>query len=90
MVEQYYGMGGGYGYGFGFGWILTILFWAFVIWVVLALVNGVSKQGCCGKHHHEHDAHKPEGDKVLDILKERYVKGEISKEDFDRMKQDIA
>ena len=36
-------------------------------------------------------AHKESGDSdtALEILKKRYVKGEITKEEFDRMKKDI-
>lgn len=29
------------------------------------------------------------GESALDILKKRYARGEITKEDFDRMKKDI-
>jgi len=85
-------MGNYYGYagGFGFGWIFTILFWALIVWAIVAIVNGVSGRGCCGVgHHHGHGDHKPEGGRAVDILKERYAKGEISKEDFERMKKDV-
>lgn len=81
----------GYGHmgalGFGFGWIFMILFWALVIWAILAFVRGASMGGCCGGHHREEHGHRE--DSALQILKERYAKGEISKEDFERMKKDI-
>ncbi len=83
-------MGWGYyghmGSGFGLGWIFMLLFWGLVIWAVFALVRGATGHGCCGHGH----GTQGRGEKTpLDILKERYAKGEISKEDFDRMKKDL-
>ena len=90
MMGSYYGVDGWYGYGFGLHWIFTILFWALILWLIVSLMRGVSGHGCCGKHHHGHGDHSSENGRALDILKERYAKGEISKEEFDRMKQDVA
>ncbi len=73
--------------GFGFGWIAMLLFWVLVIWAIFALVRGFSGHNCCG---HNQGEHKHGEGKVLDILKERYAKGEISKEEFERMKKDLS
>ncbi len=70
---------GDYGWGMGFGWIFMILFWALVILGIVYIVQAVSrKAGQPG----------PE-EKPLDILKKRYAKGEITKEEFERMKDDL-
>lgn len=62
---------------FGFGGILMIVFWGLVIWGIFALVRGGMHAG--------NSSHKEE-DRALAILKERYAKGEISKEEFEEKK----
>ena len=85
-MGNYFGHMGGLGFGFGFGWIFMLLFWGLVIWAVFALVRGVSGHGCWGGHNHgEHR----KSNNALDILKERYDKGEINKEEFEKMKKDL-
>ncbi len=74
------------GFGFGFGWIFMFIFWGLVIWAIFALVRGVSGRGCCG---HDHGENKHRENNALDILKERYAKGEVNKEDFEKMKKDL-
>lgn len=69
-----------WGGGFGFGWIFMLVFWGLIIWGIFALVRGVGGHG----------SHKEHGEKTpLDILKERYAKGEINKEEFDAKKKDL-
>ena len=79
----YGGMMGGYGFN-PFGMILSFVFWAliigggvlFVVW--LARNAGRTTLGASS------------GDAPLDILKVRYAKGEITKEQFDAIKQDLG
>ena len=72
------------GWGFGFGWIFMFIFWGLIIWAIFALVRGVSGHGCCGHGGKGHGEKTP-----LDILKERYAKGEINKEEFESKKKDL-
>lgn len=82
------GMFGGrlsYGFGFGcFGIILQVLFWALVIGLGLWLIGGWKK---IGRHDAPVSALQPES--ALVILKKRYARGEITKEQFDEMKRDL-
>ncbi|OGK21762.1 electron transporter RnfE [Candidatus Roizmanbacteria bacterium RIFCSPHIGHO2_02_FULL_37_13b] len=67
--------------GFGFGWIFMIIFWILIILGVVALVRYLrgTKQNSIYK------------DKIsLDILKERYAKGEINKKEFEDKKKDLS
>ncbi|OGL59091.1 hypothetical protein A3H10_02715 [Candidatus Uhrbacteria bacterium RIFCSPLOWO2_12_FULL_46_10] len=75
---------GAYGYGssfFGFfGMLIMIIFWVLVIVAIVALIRWliVQSQGS-GRSNH-----------AFDILKERYAKGEINKEEFEAKKQDLS
>ena len=69
----------GYGWmGMGIGWLFTILFWGLAIVGVLFLFPRTA--GGAG-------AATPKT--PLDILKERYAKGEIGKEEYEQKRQDI-
>lgn len=75
MMDWGYGMG-------GFGIILNIVIWVAVIIGIVFLVRwmaGFAKQ--------KDQATKE--DSALEILKKRYVSGEISKEEFEQKKRDI-
>ena len=63
----------------GLGWFLMVLFWVLVILGIVYLVRviaGKEKRG-------------PSEESPLDILKKRYARGEISKDEYDRMKDDL-
>jgi putative membrane protein len=71
---------GDYGWGMGFGWLFMILFWALVILGVVYIFKMVS----------ERSRPAEKGETALDILKKRYAKGEISKEEFEKIKDDLT
>lgn len=78
----------GYGYdsmmgwgGFGFGWLSMLFWWVFIILAIVAIVKWLSNN---------QNSTKREGDNALDILKERYAKGEVTKEQFEQMKKDLT
>jgi len=68
---------GSSGSGTWFGWIFMVAFGVLIVLVVLFLVQAMIK-----RENRSEQA-------PLDILKRRYAKGEISKEEFDRIKDDI-
>ncbi len=71
---------GDYGWGMGFGWLWLILFWVLVIGSIAYAVRSVSWRAT---RHHEKES-------PLAILKKGYAKGEITKDEFDRTKDDLA
>ncbi len=71
---------GAYGWGMGFGWLFMIIFWILVILGVAFIVQLVMRGGKGGG----------QGETPLDIVKKRYAKGEITKEEFERLKDDLT
>ena len=67
----------------GFGWIFMILWWALIVVGIVVLIRWIANQSRDTRNH-DH------GKSPLDILKERYAKGEINKEEFEEKKKDIT
>ena len=69
-----------FGFGF-FGLIFMVIFWGLIIFVVVALVRWMVGQGGRRNDHQSNSA--------LDILKERYAKGEIDQKEFEDKKKGL-
>lgn len=77
-----FGMMGNYGYGgMGYGGMFfDLLFLIIIIVLGYFLIKSLT----------EHNkAHSVEGKNALDIAKERYAKGEITKEDLEEIKKNL-
>ena len=69
-------------YGYGFNWLIMVLMMflslAFLVAVVLVIVWAVNRSRTGGF------------ESPLDILRKRYARGEITKEEYVRMKQELS
>ena len=76
------GMMGGWGMGW-FGMIFMLVFWVLVIVGLVFLIKWLIQTTSSGKTDGR------TGPKAIDILKERYARGEVSKDEFETIKQDL-
>ena len=78
------GMMGGWGMGW-FGGIFMMIFWVLILIGLILLIKWLVQTTSSGKLELGGGPGR-----ALDILKERYARGEIDKAEFERMKLDIS
>lgn len=71
----------GGGWGMGFGGPFMVLFWVLVIVVIVVLVKWIVDQSPAGKRGSDKSA--------LEILRERYARGEIDREEYEQKRRDL-
>lgn len=69
------------GWGPGFGWLFMLLFWGLVIVGIIALVKWLGASSSARS--------EPPPKTPLQILQERYARGEIEREEFEQKKRDL-
>ena len=80
LYENYGGWGPGGMMGWFGGGLMMIVFWVLLVSFIVWIVREVG-----GKNTHS----RPESS-ALEILKERYAKGEIDKKEFEDKKKDLS
>lgn len=62
--------------------VFMIAFWALIIWGLVVFIRWISDQA-------RHGGRAGKNETPLEILKERYAKGEINKKEFEEIKKDL-
>ncbi len=69
------------------GWLamalMMALFWGGVLVLAIWALRG-------GARHHHHDSPDPRPDSALGIARERFARGEINDEEFERIKRGLS
>ena len=72
---------GGYGWGMGFGWIFMLLFWVILIVAAVMAIRAFSGTSQASA--------KPRGDRAMEILRERFARGEIGREEYEEKRRTL-
>ena len=70
-----------HGWGMGGGWPFMVLIWGLVIAAIVAAIVTFTRRSGGNDRSRE---------SAMEILKKRYAKGELTKEEYDSMKKDIG
>ncbi len=83
-------------HGFGFGWggmilggLMMLLFWGVIIALVVFAVRALTRSGS-GQTTPPAGSPGETRDQALEILRERYARGEITKDEYTTMRQDLT
>lgn len=79
---------GGYGYGmmgYGWGWIMMLGILIIVVLIIFALVRYLQHSGNISRNISSNNP----SNRAIDILNERYARGEISDDEYKRKKAEI-
>lgn len=81
-----YGCGGSMGTGGNLaGWLLGLLFWIVLIILFLWLARYLTR----GDANRSESERRPENQTPLEILDERYARGELDKDEYEKRRQDL-
>lgn len=72
------GMNNGWGMGDGYGWIIGLIVFIAFIGVIVSVMQ------------RRKNSDRPKYNSPLDILKTRYAKGEITKDEYDEKRKHIS
>lgn len=72
---------GQYGGWMGFGWVFMVLFWVLLVVAIVMVVKWMSAGPSAPP--------AAKGDTPLDILNERYARGEIDQAEYQQKKSDL-
>ena len=70
---------GAWGWGMSFGWIFMLLFWILAVLGIVVLAKWLFSTSGSGES----------GKRPLEILKERYARGDIAREQYEQMRRDL-
>ncbi len=70
-------------YPYGGGWYMMAIWWLLMLVIIALAVGWFSRQRRSAGINGTNDS-------ALEILKRRYARGEISKEEFEEKKKDLA
>ena len=76
-----------YSHSFGYFSVFHILLWILGLFLVVAIIRRMvwKKHAHCHWHHHSEEL----SDNAMNLLRERYAKGEIEKAEFEEKKKDL-
>jgi len=78
------------GFGMGFGWIgmlIMFLFWVGLILLVVWLIKSVFSTA---NNNHLSSKKASIGSNAMEILAQRYARGEINRQEYELMKEDLG